>query len=490
MNLNFVIKNLNISSIHGNTDIEITDLIYDSRNVITGSVFVCLKGCTSDGYDYINDAVNAGAKVVVASKEVNIPGITTIIVKNTRAALAHMSANFFDHPAEKIKTIGITGTKGKTTTSFMINSILKSAKIKSGIIGTMGVILENEIIPLNNTTPESYEVQKYLSLMVKKGYKFAILEASSLGLSRNRLDNFIFDYGIFTNFSHDHVGKNEHESYEEYLEAKSLLFKRCKIGFINIDDENHFGITKNHSCKLVTFGINKKADYLAKNLKLVDKGNNIGVSFTLTGKTNLEDIFVSIPGKFNVYNSLAAASLCSYLGVKERDIILGLKNIKIKGRLESVINKNGYSLFIDYAHNAVSMENVLKTLKKYKPKRIITLFGAGGNRPKIRRFEMGETAGNLSDLCVITSDNPRFEDPLEIIKDIKEGIDKTKGNYIIIPDRKEAIKYCIKNAKNGDMILLAGKGHENYQEIKGIKYPFDERSIVLEILKNYDSPVN
>ena len=484
MNLNFIIKDLSFSSIQGNTDIEVTDLIYDSRKVKNNSVFVCLKGCSSDGHDFISNAVNAGAKVIVTNKEINIPGVTNIVVENTRLALAHMSANFFGHPAEKIKTIGITGTKGKTTTSFMIKSILESSKIKAGIIGTMGVILDNEIIPLCNTTPESYEVQKYLNLMVQKGYEFAIIEASSIGLARNRLDAFTFDYGIFTNFSHDHIGDNEHKSYEEYLQAKSLLFRKCKTGFINVDDENHLEIIKNHSCKIVTFGITKSADYLAKDLKLTNEENNIGVHFNLAGKINIENIFISVPGKFNVYNSLAAISLCDSLGIKSESIISGLKKVKIKGRVEPVVNRNGYSIFIDYAHNALSMENVLKTLREYNPKRIITLFGAGGNRPKVRRFEMGETAGILSDLCVITSDNPRFEDPLEIIKDIKEGIDKTKGNYVIVPNRKEAIKYCIENAKSGDMILLAGKGHEDYQEIKGVKYPFDERLIVSEILKN------
>lgn len=484
MNLNFIIKDLNFSSIHGNTDIEVIDLIYDSRKVKNNSVFICLKGCSSDGHDFISNAVNAGAKVIVTNKEINIPGVTTIVVENTRAALAHMSANFFGHPAEKIKTIGITGTKGKTTTSFMIKSILESAKIKAGIIGTMGVILDNEVVPLCNTTPESYEVQKYLNMMVKKGYEFAIIEASSIGLVRNRLDAFTFDYGIFTNFSHDHIGDNEHKSYEEYLQAKSLLFRKCKTGFINVDDESHLEIIKNHSCKIITFGIIKSADYLAKDLKLTNKENNIGVRFNLAGKINIDDIFISVPGKFNVYNSLAAVSLCNNLGIKSENIISGLKKVKIKGRVEPVVNKSGYSIFIDYAHNALSMENVLKTLREYNPKRIITLFGAGGNRPKVRRFEMGETAGRLSDLCVITSDNPRFEDPLEIIKDIKEGIDKTKGDYVIVPNRKEAIKYCIENAKSGDMILLAGKGHEDYQEIKGVKYPFDERLIVSEILKN------
>ena len=484
MNLNFIIKDLNFSSIHGNTDIEVIDLIYDSRKVKNNSVFICLKGCSSDGHDFISNAVNAGAKVIVTNKEINIPGVTTIVVENTRAALAHMSANFFGHPAEKIKTIGITGTKGKTTTSFMIKSILESAKIKAGIIGTMGVILDNEVIPLCNTTPESYEVQKYLNMMVKKGYEFAIIEASSIGLARNRLDAFTFDYGIFTNFSHDHIGDNEHKSYEEYLQAKSLLFRKCKTGFINVDDESHLEIIKNHSCKIITFGITKSADYLAKDLKLTNKENTIGVRFNLAGKINIDDIFISVPGKFNVYNSLAAVSLCNNLGIKSENIIFGLKKVKIKGSVEPVVNKSGYSIFIDYAHNALSMENVLKTLREYNPKRIITLFGAGGNRPKVRRFEMGETAGRLSDLCVITSDNPRFEDPLEIIKDIKEGIDKTKGDYVIVPNRKEAIKYCIENAKSGDMILLAGKGHEDYQEIKGVKYPFDERLIVSEILKN------
>lgn len=483
MNLNKIIENLKTTSIFGNTDIEISDIIYDSRKVKKDCIFVCLKGVNSNGHDFIPQAIELGAKAVVVEENMPIAGVTVIKVENTRKALAHMSANFFKNPSKELKTIAITGTKGKTTTSFMIKSILESSGFKAGVIGTIGVILGKEITALNNTTPESYDVQKYFRKMVDEGCKYAIIEASSIGLARNRLDNIVFNIGIFTNISSDHIGKDEHKDYKEYIEAKSLLFKKCHVGIINKDDENYREIIKNHTCQIKTFGIIKDSDYNANSIELINENGYIGTSFKLTGNLNIEKISISIPGEFNVYNSLAACATCDLLGISSENIISGIKSTTVKGRFEPVIKNSKYSLFIDYAHNAVSMENILKTLKKYSPKRIVTLFGAGGNRPKIRRYEMGEVCGKFSDFSVITSDNPRFEEPLEIIKDIESGIKKTKGKYTIIPDRKKAIKFCIENALEGDVIILAGKGHEDYQEIKGIKYPFDEREVIKDILK-------
>ena len=483
MNLDIIIKNLKYTSITGRTDIEISDIVYDSRKVKKNSLFVCLKGYNSDGHDFASRASELGAVAIITEKNINIPGITMIQVENSRAALAHVSVNFFENPSKKLTTIAITGTKGKTTTSFMIKSILENTGAKVGVIGTLGMVLNNEIIPLPNTTPESYEIQKCLSEFVKNGCKYAVLEASSIGLLRNRLDGINFDYGIFANISNDHIGENEHKDYQEYLYSKSLLFKRCKVGFINTDDKYYKQIINNHTCELLTFGINNVSDYNADNIKLINNDSNIGVKFSILGKINLQELFISTPGKFNVYNSLAAISVCHHMGIEENDIVEGLKKVKVKGRFESIPTNRDFSLFIDYAHNALSMENILNTIKQYNPKRVVTLFGAGGNRPKIRRYEMGETCGRLSDLSVITSDNPRFEEPLDIIADIEIGIKKTSGKYIIIPDRKEAIKYCIENAQKGDIIILAGKGHEEYQEIKGVKYPFDERKIAEEFLK-------
>ncbi len=492
MKLDSIIKNLKINKIIGTTDLEISDIVYDSRKVTKNNVFVCLEGCEVNGHDFIDEAIKNGATAIVTQKKLrNIPGVTLIFTDDTRTFLARISTNFFNHPAKKLTLIGITGTKGKTTTSFMIKSILESANIKTGLIGTIGVIIGDNITKLSNTTPESYEIQKYLNKMVKRGCQYAVIEASSIGLKTHRLDGFDFDYGVFTNFSHDHIGENEHESMEEYLECKNMLFKKCKIGFVNMDDSNYKEIIKNHTCKIKTLGINNSdANYTARNINLSSENSNIGIKFNFCGELKIKDVFISIPGKFNVYNALAAASVCNFIGISEENIKKGLGLAKVKGRVELVKISKNYSLFIDYAHNAVSMENILTTLKEYNPSRLITLFGAGGNRPKIRRYEMGEVSGKLSNLSIITSDNPRFENPMDIIEDIKKGINKTSGKYIVIPDRTKAIEYCIKNAKKGDIIVLAGKGHEDYQEINGVKYPMDERAIVSDMIKRLELKVN
>ena len=483
MILKNVIKNIDLIETTGNIEIEISDICYNSSKVTKGSLFVCLCGSNFDGHDYIDEAVKNGARAIAVQKDVNTHNKVAVIkVKNTREFLAYASAAFFENPAKELITIGITGTKGKTTTSFMIRSILEQSGLKTGVIGTIGAVVGNEIVKLSNTTPESYEIQKNFRKMVNNGCKCVVLEASSIGLKNHRLDGFKFDYGIFTNFSHDHIGTNEHSSMQEYLECKSMLFKRCKVGFINTDDEKSSEIVKNHTCEVKTFGIKNSADYCATNINLVNKFGDIGVNCNLYGDLNVENVYISIPGEFNVYNALAASAVSHYMKISNESIKNGLAHVKVRGRVEPVKVWDNYSLFIDYAHNALSMENILKTLRKYNPHRLIVLFGAGGNRPKVRRYEMGETAGNLADLAVITSDNPRFEKPSEIIEDIKMGIEKTSGKYIVIENRKEAIRYCLSNAQKGDIIVLAGKGHEDYQEINGIKYPFDERTIIKSIL--------
>jgi len=483
MNLKNILKDVDYKLISGDENVEITDISYDSRNVKKGNVFVCLIGSNFDGHDCIDEALENGALAIVVSKDVKLDNATVVKVENTRKSLALMSAEFFSHPAKKLKTIGITGTKGKTTTACMIKEILQRENIKSGIIGTLGVVIDEEIIKTNNTTPESYEVQKYLNLMVKRGCTVAILEASSIGLKTHRLDGFTFDYGIFTNFSNDHIGENEHKDMEEYLKCKSLLFRKCKVGLLNKDDENIDGVLNLHTCKVKTYGFNKNADLVAKNEKLVRENDFVGIKFTLSGDLNF-DVAVAIPGKFSAYNSLAAIILANEMGISKESILKGLKNIKVKGRIETLKVPGDYTLLIDYAHNALSMENVLSTLREYHPKRLITMFGAGGNRPKVRRYEMGEVSGNLSDLSVITEDNSRNENVMDIIKDIEVGLKKTSGKYVVVPDRYKAIEYCIDIAKPGDIIVLAGKGHEDYQEKNGKKYHFDEREVVAEILKS------
>ena len=466
----------------GSPDINIKDVIYDSRKVVPGCAFVALKGYNVDGHRFIPDAVAHGAKALIVEDEgVAYEGVTVIRVKDARATLALMSVEYFGNPAEELTTIAVTGTKGKTTTVAMIRSILESAGIKTGTIGTLGILIGDQIYKTNNTTPESYEIQQAMRRMIDEGCKAMVIEASSLGLKWHRTDGILFDYGVFTNFSSDHIGDSEHKDMEEYLACKSLLFRRCKAGIINIDDENAAGVIKDHTCTIETYGYSENADLVAHGDELVAKAGFIGVHFRTTGAAELS-VDVAIPGRFSVYNALAAIAVCRRFNIPEEYILNGLKTVKVKGRVEVVPVPGDYTMLIDYAHNAVSMENVLSTLREYKPHRLITMFGAGGNRPRNRRFEMGEVSGRLSDLSVVTEDNSRFEDVNDIIADIKVGLDQVGGRYVIIPNRIDAIRYCIENAEPGDIIVLAGKGHEDYQEIRGVKYHMDEREIIADIL--------
>lgn len=481
MTLQKLLSQCEYTVLQGDIEKDIVDVIYDSRKVTSGCAFVCLKGFNVDGHKFIPDALEKGAVALIVEDDVTAPqGVTVIKTENTRKTLAYMSVEYFGHPAQELKTIAITGTKGKTTTVAMIRSILEKAGIKTATIGTLGIVIDNQIYKTNNTTPESYEIQQAMRRMVSEGCKAMVIEASSLGLKWHRTDGIIFDYGIFTNFSNDHIGKSEHADMEEYLNCKSILFKQCKLGLINRDDEKWEDVTKDHICEIETYGFSENADIVAHSDSLIARPGYIGVHFETTGKKVLS-VDVAIPGRFSVYNALAAIAVCSHFDLTDKDILDGLNEVKVKGRVEAVPVVGDYTILIDYAHNALSMENILTTLKEYKPTRLVTMFGAGGNRPKDRRYEMGEVSGRLSDLSVITEDNSRFEDVMDIIEDIKVGINKTDGEYVVIPNRVDAIRYCIENAQKGDIIVLAGKGHEDYQEIRGVKYHMDEREIIAEI---------
>ena len=483
MQLSKILQNIEYTLIKGNTETEISDVIYDSRKVTEGTVFVALKGYNVDGHKFIPQAVKSGASVVVISDNVDIPeDITVIKVDDTRKALAYMSAMLFGEPEKELTTIALTGTKGKTTTVAMLKSILDAEGIKSGTIGTLGIIIGNKIYKTNNTTPESYEIQHAMRMMVDAGCKVMIIEASSLGLKWHRTDAIYFDYGIFTNFSHDHIGDSEHKDLEEYLQCKALLFKQCKKGIFNIDDKVFDRITENATCDITTYGFSKKADIVGYDDNLISKPGYIGVNFKTKGLKTL-DVNVAIPGRFSVYNALAAMTTAIEMGISDEAILKGLDTVKVKGRVEAVKIPGNYTLLIDYAHNALSMENILETLREYNPHRLIVLFGAGGNRQKVRRYEMGETAGRLADLSVLTEDNSRDEDVMDIINDIIEGgLKKTNGKYVVVPKRQDAIRYCMENAEDGDIIVLAGKGHEDYLEIKGVKYHLDEREVIADII--------
>ena len=466
-------------------DPEISDVIYDSRKVTQGTAFVCLKGYTSDGHQYAQSAVEKGAAALVISDDLDfeVPeNVAVIKTDDTRLALALMSRRYFGVPEQELITVAITGTKGKTTTTAMIAEIFSQAGIMTGTIGTLGIVYGGNTYKTDNTTPESYEIQKAMRSMIDAGCKAMVIEASSIGLKHSRLAGMTFDAAIFTNFSADHIGGVEHKNMAEYLYCKSLLFRQCRRAAVNCDDPSWQAVTNDFKGDILTFGFSETAQLRAKNDRLLSENGYIGVHFETEGLKTLSPD-VGVPGKFNVYNALSAIAAASFFDIPDKAILDGLRVAHVKGRVEPVKVPGNYSLLIDYAHNALSMVNVLTTLRQYQPNRLITLFGAGGNRPKVRRFEMGEVSGRLSDLSVITEDNSRFEDVMDIIADIEVGLHKTDGKYVVVPKRKEAIRYCMLNAQDGDIIVLCGKGHEDYQEIKGVKYHMDERELIAEIIE-------
>lgn len=513
MKLNQICQELDYRCLQGSMETEVRDIVYDSRKIAEGTLFVCMVGAVTDGHKYIPDAVEQGASVIVlerAEEAVQIPEeITVIMVSSARKALALMSAALFGYPDRKLITIGLTGTKGKTTTTYMIKNVLEMAGKKVGLIGTIGALIGDRQIPSKNTTPESYELHRMFASMVEEGCEYVVMEVSSQGLKLDRTAGIQFDYGVFTNLSPDHIGPAEHESFEEYLECKSLLFRQCKVGIFNADDEHFEEILKGHTCEVKTFSaaaeptsggheVNieengadllgteagtacKQADLMAADIGFIKEDGKLGMHFTASGCMN-SVVKVHIPGRFSVYNSLVTMLVCHLAGISEEAILAGLFKVQVKGRVEMLPVSKEYYLIIDYAHNEVSTRSVLTTLLEYHPKRLICVYGGGGNRSKLRRYDMGEVTGEMADLCVLTCDNPRDEEIRDINADIKVGLAKNNGHYIEIDDRKEAIAYCIKHARQGDMIVLLGKGHEDYQEIKGVKYHFDEREAVAEIL--------
>lgn len=498
MKLSKICKELEYQCLQGSMETEVRDIIYDSRKLSKDTAFVCIVGAVTDGHKYIPDAIKKGASVIVLEKEEEVAQIpehiTVIKVESARRALAYMSAALFDYPDRKLITIGLTGTKGKTTTTYMIKNVLEMAGKKVGLIGTIGALIGDEQLPSKNTTPESYELHRMFAAMVEAGCEYVVMEVSSQGLKLDRTAGIIFDYGVFTNLSPDHIGPAEHESFEEYLECKSLLFRQCKQGIVNADDEHCEEILKGHTCQVHRFLVvgeteqtadakekREDIDLRAYDIGFIKENGKLGMHFSVEGVMSC-DAKVHIPGRFSVYNSLVTMLVCHLAGISQQAILEGLEKVQVKGRVEMLPVSKDYYLIIDYAHNEVSTRSVLTTLLEYHPKRLICVYGGGGNRSKLRRYDMGEVTGAMADLCVLTCDNPRDEEIRDINKDIQVGLARSNGKFIEIDDRKEAIAYCIKNAQPGDMIVLLGKGHEDYQEIKGVKYHFDEREAVAEIL--------
>lgn len=475
-------------TLEGNTkalSLDITDVTNDSRRVIPGSLFFCIPGANRDGHDFASDVEAKGTAALVIEHDVQLAHpekMALVRVKSARRAMALIAANWYQHPAKQMKMIGITGTKGKTTTTYLVRSILSDAGIDTGLIGTIESTWHENHIPSNNTTPESLTLQKILRQMADDGVQAVVMEVSSQALMLDRTAGILYDIGVFTNISPDHIGPNEHATFEDYMHCKGLLFQQCRVGIVNGDDPHVNEVLKDNTCTVETFGMQPSDDLYADDLSLIKKPGELGISFHTHGKAELT-CEVPTPGSFSVYNALCAIAICLHFNVTEPEIEEALKSAHVRGRIEMVKVSDDFTLMIDYAHNAVALESLLTTLREYKPHRLITLFGCGGNRSKLRRFEMGEVSGKLSDFTIITSDNPRFEEPMDIIHDIETGMKKTDGTYVTIPDRKEAIAYAIHHGEPGDIIVLAGKGHEDYQEIKGVKYPMDERVLIREILE-------
>ena len=498
MKISNIIEKINASVISGNCDADVTGLTSDSRKVTAGGAFVCIMGAVSNGHTYIQDVIGRGAGLIVVSSkydymqhfsDAKIPeNVTVVETDDTRLAYALMSAAWFGYPAEKLFTIGITGTKGKTTTTYMIRNVLESCGHKTGLIGTIETIIGDEHKPAHNTTPESYEIQESFAKMVEAGCEAVVMEVSSQGLMLNRTAGIQFNIGVFTNIEPDHIGPNEHSSFEDYLSCKAKLFRQCDIGIVNADDEHVDRILANATCRVEKYGFSETADIRAADKELLYEHGKLGTKYHVSGLVNL-DIELCMPGNFSIYNSLCAIAVTRHFNVDEQRLKKALYDVRVRGRIDIVdlaevnASRRDFTIMVDYAHNAMALESLLKTLKEYNPKRIVTVFGCGGNRDRDRRFEMGEVSGRLSDFTIITSDNPRNEEPEAIIADIVTGISRTSGRHVEIADRREAIKYAVDNAQPGDVIVVAGKGHEDYQEIKGVKHHMDDRELIIEAVR-------
>ena len=488
MNLKQSLIGLEGLKVKGNLDFEIQGIESNSKNVKQGYLFIAIKGFSVDGHKFVNSAIENGATAVMVQegcdlKSLNIPeNITIIMAKDTREALAICSSNFYRNPSSKFKLIGVTGTKGKTTTTFMIKEILEKAGKKVGLIGTIATYINGKKIKENDrTTPESLELQQIFAKMVEENVEVVVMEVSSQSLKLHRVDGCKFDLVLFTNFSEDHISEKEHPDMQDYFNSKLKLFKMCKEGIVNVDDLYGNKIPKLFpENNITTYGIDNYAKVNAKDITV----SNACVDFRVKITDRNERVKTGIPGRFSVYNSLAAICIAQKFGISSEIVKQALEEVRVPGRSELINNKEELTIMIDYAHSPESLENILQAVKSYTKGRVISVFGCGGDRDSGKRPIMGEISGRIADFTIITTDNPRTEDPETIVKEIEEGIKKTKGNYKVVVDRKQAVEEAIKMATKLDIVILAGKGHEPYQEIDGVKYPFDERIIVKEIIDN------
>ncbi|MCM1115718.1 MAG: UDP-N-acetylmuramoyl-L-alanyl-D-glutamate--2,6-diaminopimelate ligase [Clostridium sp.] len=478
MKLSQILKDIEILNAYDDT--EVKDVTQDSRLVKEGSLFVCVKGAAFDGHNVAKEMLDNGAAAVVVERDLGLD--KQILVKNSRAVFSPICANFFNNPADKLKLIGLTGTNGKTTTTFLIKQILENVGKKVGLIGTVQNMICDEVYPAKYTTPDPYELQKLFAMMVEANCEYCVMEVSSQALAQGRVNGLHFALAAFTNLTQDHL--DYHKTWENYFNSKRILFENCDIAVTNADDENGLKIVDGlHLDKLVTYAVDtNNASYVAKNVSF----KSSGVEYEIVGNT-IGRCYCPIPGRFSVYNSLCAAVCALSLGVEFNDVLGAIsKSNGVKGRIEVVPCDKDFTIIIDYAHSPDGLENIITSLKEIAKGRVVTVFGCGGDRDKTKRPKMGKIAAELSDFCVVTSDNPRSENPSEIIKDILVGMEGIDTPYEVVEQRHDAIEYAIKNAQKDDIILLAGKGHETYQILPTGTIHFDEREAVAEILSELD----
>ena len=472
----------------GNLDIEINNISQDSTKIGPNDLFVAIKGFKTDGHKYIPQAISQGAKAVLINEDVakNIvplisnQNIAIITAPDTRIAVAKCACNFFDNPSRSFKLIGITGTKGKTTTAFMIKAILEKANIPTGLLGTIEVQSKGDkkIADSVRTTPDPITLQSYLAQMRDDGCQAVVMEVSSQSLKLHRVDGCDFNYGVFTNLSEDHISPDEHPDMEDYFNSKLRLFSMCPTGFVNFDDLDGIRIPAlAPNCNFKTYGIDNQADYLAKDVTIT----NSYVDFKLRLNNKNERIKTNIPGRFSVYNSLAAIAVALEFGVSVESILAGLENVRVKGRNELIDNDLGLTVMIDFAHSPESLKSILSAAKEYTRGKVICVFGCSGDRDTRKRPMMGEIAGSIADYTFISTTDPRSEDPNKIIEEVEAGMKKTKGQYEICVDRAEADKKAVRMAKKNDIVVLCGRGHETMQEVNGVKSHFDEREVLQEV---------
>jgi UDP-N-acetylmuramoyl-L-alanyl-D-glutamate--2,6-diaminopimelate ligase len=457
----------------------ISDIVYDSRKASDGVIFVCIVGAVADGHKYARSAYDKGARVFVCEKPIELPSDALVFqVENTRRALASLSACIFDHPERKLRVIGVTGTKGKSTICEMIRHILCKNGIPAASIGTVGVRIGDVMTPTGNTTPESYELFRIFAEMVEKGVCYAVIEVSSQGVKLDRIYGIPFFTAIMTNLSEDHIGGAEHPDFDDYKACKKALFSRCEHAIFNMDDPYFEEFCEAASCEKQTYSLADDADFSARSVLSTATEKGFGSSFIIRNKDAKTDAFVPFPGAFSVSNALAAVAAATLAGVSLENAAEALSDVCVKGRFELVpTGIRGATFVIDYAHNGESLSAALKALRKYEPKRLICLFGSVGGRTELRRRELGIAASAYADFSVLTSDNPDREPPMDVIADIERYMQNAP--YVAIPDRKEALEYVVSHAEEGDIVLLAGKGHETYQLVNGKKEPFCERDILL-----------